>query len=270
MSITGQSGQLVGKTALITGSASGIGRAIAQRFAAEGAEVLLTDLAPLSRETGIACDAEIREAGGKANFIAADLRDDQAVQEIFRAARSITGRLDIVVSNAGTFRGAPIDRTTPEDFDQDMDLNLRSHYLVNRAAIDCMLTQEIQSEARGRIINMCSQLGMTAPPGHMTYAVAKAGIAHMTRQLAVDYGRHHIVINGLAPGRILTGYHPGEADYLEGGVVDEAMAFSLARTPFHRLGKPADIAGPALFLASDDCRFVSGHILTVDGGWTAY
>lgn len=270
MSVSAETGRLAGKVALVTGAASGIGRAIAQRFAAEGAEVLLTDLAPQSRETGAATDAEIRQVGGKAHFAAADLRDEAAVAEVFRIARSFTGRLDIVVSNAGTFRGAPIDRTSPDAFDQDMDLNLRSHYLVNRAAIACMLTQEIRNEARGRVINMCSQLGITAPPGHMTYAVAKAGIAHMTRQLAVDYGRHHILVNGLAPGRILTGYHPGEAEYLADGVVDEATAFSLSRTPFHRLGRPEDIAGPALFLASDDCRFVSGHILTVDGGWTAY
>ncbi|MBN9010887.1 MAG: SDR family oxidoreductase, partial [Rhizobiales bacterium] len=123
---------------------------------------------------------------------------------------------------------------------------------------------------RGRIVNMASQLGVTAPPGHLTYSVAKAGIAQMTRQLAVDYAREGILVNAIGPGRIITGYHPGEAEYVASGTIDAATAYSLARTPFPRLGRPDDVAGAALFLASDDCTFVSGHLLMVDGGWTAY
>jgi NAD(P)-dependent dehydrogenase (short-subunit alcohol dehydrogenase family) len=123
---------------------------------------------------------------------------------------------------------------------------------------------------RGRIVNVASQLGVTAPPGAVTYAVAKAGVAHLTRQLAVDFAAEGVIVNAVGPGRILTGTHPGEREYLARGTVDEATAFSLKRTPFPRLGRPEDVAGAILFLASDDATFISGHLLMVDGGWTAY
>jgi NAD(P)-dependent dehydrogenase (short-subunit alcohol dehydrogenase family) len=100
--------------------------------------------------------------------------------------------------------------------------------------------------------------------------VSKAGVAQLTRQLAVDYAREGIIINAVAPGRIITGTHEGEREYLESGTVDAATAYSLSRTPFPRLGRPEDVAGAALFLASDDCSFISGHNLMVDGGWMAY
>ncbi|MGZ9810181.1 SDR family NAD(P)-dependent oxidoreductase [Pseudoroseicyclus sp. H15] len=264
-------GRLKGRTAIVTGAAAGIGRAIALRFAAEGAHVVLTDLTdgPGPASTLSTADA-IRAAGGRASFQKTDVTDAEAVDDLFDAAIICSDRIDVVVSNAGQFRGAPITETDPAAWQADMDLNLRSHYLVNRAAIRVMLEQEPVNEVRGRIVNMASQLGITAPPGHLTYSVAKSGVAQMTRQLAVDYGPKGIIANALAPGRIITGYHPGEAAYVADGTVDEATAFSLSRTPFHRLGRPDDIAGPALFLASDDCSFVSGHVLSVDGGWTAY
>jgi NAD(P)-dependent dehydrogenase (short-subunit alcohol dehydrogenase family) len=117
---------------------------------------------------------------------------------------------------------------------------------------------------------MSSQLAFTGPPGRCAYAVSKAGVAQLTRQLAVDYARDGIIINAVAPGRIITGTHAGEREYLETGAVDDAIAFSLSRTPFPRLGRPDDVAGAVLFLASDDCNFISGHNLLVDGGWMAY
>jgi NAD(P)-dependent dehydrogenase (short-subunit alcohol dehydrogenase family) len=119
-------------------------------------------------------------------------------------------------------------------------------------------------------VNMGSQLGITAPPGAVAYAAAKAGVIHLTRQLAVDYARSGIIANAIAPGRIITGDHPGEREYLTLGTIDEATQFSLSRTPFPRLGEPSDVARAALFLASSDSTFVSGAVLSVDGGWTAY
>jgi len=265
--------RLTGRTAIVTGAASGIGRAIALRFAREGAHVIVADLGndeSSSRDGGPATANVIASEGGQATFVRTDVTRADGVEMLFESARTISDRIDVVVSNAGIFRGDAVVATTPASWDVDMDLNLRSHYLVNRMAVSIMLEQSATDGVRGRIINMASQLGVTAPPGHLTYAVAKAGVAHMTRQLAVDYGPRGILINALAPGRIITGYHPGEADYVEKGSVDAATAYSLQRTPFWRLGKPDDVAGPALFLASDDCTFVSGHVLMVDGGWTAF
>jgi len=266
--------RLAGRTALVTGAASGIGRAIACRFAAEGALVVVADLDDgenSARDGGAPTARAIAEAGGRAIFQRTDVTEESEVEALFAAARQASGRIDILVSNAGTFRGNPILATTPANWDADMDLNLRSHYLVNRAAIAAMAGEEARADGiRGRIVNMASQLGVTAPPGHLTYSVAKAGIAQMTRQLAVDYAREGILVNAIGPGRIITGYHPGEAEYVASGTIDAATAYSLARTPFPRLGRPDDVAGAALFLASDDCTFVSGHLLMVDGGWTAY
>jgi NAD(P)-dependent dehydrogenase (short-subunit alcohol dehydrogenase family) len=128
-----------------------------------------------------------------------------------------------------------------------------------------MTTQPPVHEVRGRIVNISSQHGMVGPPDFFSYGVSKGGVVQLTRQLAVDYARDGILVNAVAPGRILTGTHPGEDD-----PTGAALAYSRSRTPYPRLGRPADVAGAALFLASDDCTFVSGHNLLVDGGWMAY
>jgi NAD(P)-dependent dehydrogenase (short-subunit alcohol dehydrogenase family) len=147
-----------------------------------------------------------------------------------------------------------------------MNINLRGQFLVAKRAIDTMIEQDIVKEARGRLINVSSQHGMVGPPEFLAYAVAKGGTVNMTRQLAVDYGKHGILVNGLAPGRILVRFNSDE----EAAAVDSTIAYSKSRTPFHRLGRVSDLTGPAVFLASDDCTYVSGHNLLVDGGWMAF
>jgi NAD(P)-dependent dehydrogenase (short-subunit alcohol dehydrogenase family) len=266
-------GRLDGRVAIVTGAASGIGRAVALKFASEGARVVVADLQEEPREAlpgeRTTVD-EIRGAGGAARFVALDVTDTASVDAFYADLAGDEGRLDILVNNAGRFGNSSLLTTSDDQWDHDLKLNLTSQFLMCRRAVAIMRGQDGRDGVRGRIINVASQLGITAPPEAMTYGVAKAGVAHLTRQLAVDFARDGVIVNAVAPGRIITGTHPGERDYLESGAVDAATAFSLSRTPFPRLGRPEDVAGSVLFLASDDCTFVSGHILAVDGGWTAY
>lgn len=265
--------RLAGRVAVVTGASSGIGRATALRLAAEGAHVVAADLHPEPRAAlpgQPPTDELIRAGGGAAQFFAADVRQATEVDALISAASAVTGRLDVVVNNAGRFNLAPILDTTEEKWDEDMSLNVRSQFLMCKRAITQFLLQDPVDDVRGRIVNVASQLGVTAPPNAVTYAVAKAGVAHLTRQLAVDFAGDGIIVNAVGPGRILTGTHDGEREYLADGTIDEATAFSLKRTPFPRLGRPEDVAGAILFLASDDATFISGHVLMVDGGWTAY
>jgi glucose 1-dehydrogenase len=265
--------RLAGRTAVVTGASSGLGRAIAIRLAGEGAHVIVSDLragAPEGTDAGLTTAEVIERAGGSATFVLADVTKVADVERLVEQGGAHNGRIDVMVSNAGVFGGSSILDTTDDEWDSYLDVNLRSQFLVCRQAIRQMITQESVGDVRGRIVNIASQLGMTGPPQKLSYAVSKAGVAQMTRQLAVDYARHGIIVNAIAPGRIITGTHPGEREYLEHGTIDAATEYSLSRTPFPRLGRPEDVAGAALFLASDDCSFVSGHNLMVDGGWMAY
>jgi glucose 1-dehydrogenase len=260
--------RLEGRTAIVTGGASGIGRAIALRFSAEGAAVVVSDIreAPIwhrDNEDERPTARVIEEQGGKGKFHQADVSKWDDVDQLVAATVSDFGRLDIMVNSAAIFDATNILDTTEDDWDKLMDVNLRGQFLCCKRAISQMLPQEPVNEVRGRIVNISSQHGMVGPPGFFAYGVAKAGNVQITRQLAVDYARQGIIVNAVAPGRIITGTHPQEADEAD-------LAYSRTRTPFPRLGRPEDIAGAALFLASDDCSYVSGHNLLVDGGWMAY
>lgn len=265
--------RLADRVAVVTGAGSGIGRAIAIRLAREGAHLLVGDI-----QAGPAWDPEslgttvdlIEQAGGSAEFVRADVTNRDDVERLAAAAAVRSGRIDVLVNCAGAFGSASLLATTDEDWERCLDVNLRSQFLVCRAVIGRMITQEPFDEVRGRVVNVASQFAVTAPPGRLGYAVAKAGVAQLTRQLAVDYATAGVLVNSVGPGRIITGSFPGEREYLEQGIADEAIRFSQSRTPYPRLGRPDDVAGAVLFLASGDCTFVSGHMLMVDGGWTAY
>jgi len=257
--------RLAGQVAVVTGAAAGLGRAISLRFAAEGAHVVAVDIRP-SDDTA----AEIVAKGGAVTSLVADVTSVAETQRILAAAQVPTGRVDILVNNAGKFGGSALLDVDDEQWDYYLSLNLSSVFRMCRIFVAAMLEQEPVDDVRGRIINMGSQLGITAAPAALAYAATKAGVIHMTRQIAVDYGPQGIIANSIAPGRIITGDHPGERDYLDHGTIDAATEFSLKRTPFSRLGRPDDIAGAALYLASSDSTFVSGAVISVDGGWTAY
>jgi 3-oxoacyl-[acyl-carrier protein] reductase len=238
------------RTALVTGAGSGIGRAIALRFAAEGAFVLANDLrADAAEQTA----AEIRKQGGAAQPIAADVADPAQVRELFARADAERGALDILVNNAGIEDGI---RSTLEVTDAAFERMLRVHlfgtFYCTRAAVERMTRQK-----RGAIVNVSSVAALMGG-GMVHYSAAKAGILGLTRAVAADVGPLGIRVNAICPGFIETpmtsGRGPGHA---------QALA---ARTPLRRTGQPRDIASAALFLASDESSFVTGQWLSPNGG----
>ena len=249
----------------MTGAASGIGRAIAIRLAADGFDVLVADIRRDPITGGAPTDEVIKADGGSAVYIPADVSDPEDCSELVATAVSRTGTLDLLVNNAvlAGSHSKPLLETTNDDWDRMMAVNLRGPFLLCRAAVEQMLRQPLVGDARGRIVNITSQHGMVGSPGHFTYGVGKGGLVQMTRQIAVDYGRKGILCNAVAPGKIVTGT-PGDLSADEAG-----RAYVKARTPFARLGRPEDIASAVAFLATS-ASYVSGTNLLVDGGWMAY
>jgi NAD(P)-dependent dehydrogenase (short-subunit alcohol dehydrogenase family) len=256
--------RLKSRVAIVTGSASGIGRAIAIRLAGEGASVVVSDVRPDPREGGAPTERVIAEGDGTCVRLDADASRWDDVDRLVSGAVERFGRLDVIVNNAGIAGRASkqLLETTEADWDEIMSVNLRGVFLCCKRAIAEMVGQEPIGEVRGRVINISSQHGMVGPPGHVAYAASKGGVVNLTRQLAVDYASRGILVNAVAPGKIMTG-SPEQAD-------PEATAYSKSRTPFPRLGRPDDVAGAVAFLASDDSLYVSGTNLLVDGGWMAY
>jgi glucose 1-dehydrogenase len=254
-------GRLSDRTAVVTGGASGLGRAIALRFADEGAFVVVGDVRRDPREGGEIVAEALADRG---TFLEADAARAEDLARLVETALEYGGRLDVMVLNAGIAgsHSKSLLETSEEDWDAIMAVNLRGVFLGAKAAIAQMLEQEAIRDVRGRVVIISSQHGMIGPPGHVAYAASKGGVVNLTHQLAVDYGPRGVLVNAVAPGKILTG-SPEQQDV-------EALAYSHERTPFHRLGRPDDVAGAALFLATDDCSYVSGVNLLVDGGWMAY
>jgi glucose 1-dehydrogenase len=250
--------------AVVTGSASGLGRAVAIRLAAEGASVVVSDVRSDPREGGESTERVIADAGGTCARIDADVSGWDDIDRLVSATVDKFGRLDVMVNNAAIAGPAskPLLETTEEDWDVIMAVNLRGVFLCCKRAIGEMIDQEPIGEVRGRVINISSQHGMVGSPGNVAYSTSKGGVVNLTRQLAVDYGRHGILVNAVAPGKIMTG-SPEQAK-------PEVTAYARSRTPFPRLGRPDDVAGAAAFLASDDALYISGTNLLVDGGWMAY
>jgi glucose 1-dehydrogenase len=259
------SGRVQGKTIAVTGASSGLGRAMAVRFAAEGAHVVCADVRAHPREGGEPTVDVIAAAGGSAEYVQADASRWDDIDRLVTTAARRSGRLDVMVNNAivaGPHSKGLLE-TEEDDWDAIMAVGLRGVFLCCKRAVEQMLTQEPVAEARGRIINLSSQHGMIGAPGHVAYCTAKGGVVNLTRQVAVDFARRGIIVNAIAPGKILT----RPADEPDS---PEVLAYSHSRTPFSRLGRPDDVASAALYLASDECAYVSGTNLLVDGGWMAY
>lgn len=254
--------RLEGKSVLITGASSGIGRAIAQRFAREGARLVLADVTEAVREGGVPTTQLLRAEGHEVEFVRTDVALEHEAAAAVAQAVSRYGRLDVLVNNAAISAGQALTETTIDEWNRVLAVNLTGVFLMARAAVHVMLQQDVRNEARGRIVNVSSQHGMVCAPHNAAYGTSKAGVVYLTRQIAVDYADQGIICNAVAPGKILTG-KPGPA------ASAQALAYSSARTPMPRLGRPDDVASAALFLASDEATFITGENLMVDGGWMA-
>jgi len=253
---------MAGKVCIVTGAASGIGRAIARRLAAHGAEVVIADITEDVIEGGEPTARIIAAEGGRARFHRADVRDAAQVDALVDEAVRRHGRLDVLVNNACVRHARPLLELDEADWLRVLDVNLSGAYRCARAALRQMVRQAPRAEARGRIVNLSSQHGLIAAPGDLAYGVSKAGIDYLTRQVAADYAAQQVACNAVAPGKIQTG-QGGRA--LDPEVMDRARR----RTPWPRLGRPDDVARAVHFLASDEASFVTGATLMVDGGWMA-
>lgn len=255
-------GLLENKVAVVTGASSGLGRAIAIRYAAEGARVVLADVREAPIEGGDTTRIAIERAGGSAIDVLTDVSRWDEVDRLVAVAVERYGRLDVMVNNAATYTSTNLIETSQAQWEQVLRVNLTGMFNGCKRAVQQMLTQEPVDEVRGRIVNVSSQHGMVASPGDFPYGVTKGGTVQLTRQVAVDHARDLIVCNAVAPGKIITG-KPGAAND------PRALEYSRQRTPWPRLGRPEDVAGAALFLASPLASFVTGINLMVDGGWMA-
>jgi NAD(P)-dependent dehydrogenase (short-subunit alcohol dehydrogenase family) len=255
----GTGGILRGKAALVTGGASGIGRATATLFAAEGAAVAVFD-----RDEAAGRDVvrAVTQSGGRAHLVAGDVTRDadcrRSVDETIRAF----GRLDILFNNAGIIRRAAITGTSEEDWDRTMAVNVKSIFLLSRCAIP-----EMEKAGGGVIINTASNWGLVGGPRAAAYCASKGAVVLLTKAMAIDHGPRNIRVNCICPGDTDTAMLRGEARQL-GEPVETFLAQS-ADCPLGRVAQPDDIARAALYLASDASSFVTGAPLIVDGGFVA-
>ncbi len=250
---------LAEKVAIVTGASSGIGRAIALTYAAEGARVVLADVAHLPLEGGESTLDLILRSGGEACFETVDVGQWEDIDRLVGTAVHRYGRLDIMVNNAAISSGTALLETTEAQWEDVMRVNLTGMFYGCKRAVQQMIQQEPRDEVRGRIINLGSQHGIICSPAETPYGVSKAGAIYITRQIAVDYAKQLIVCNSISPGKILTG-RPQDPVLLE---------YAQRRTPWPRLGRPQDIANAAVFLGSDLATYITGANLMVDGGWLA-
>ncbi|XXU49896.1 2-dehydro-3-deoxy-D-gluconate 5-dehydrogenase KduD [Sorangium sp. So ce1014] len=244
--------RLDGKVALVTGSAVGIGAAIATALAAAGADIACHG----KDEPGEATMAAVRRLGRRATGMAADLADRAAHAELVRRTKAELGRIDILVNNAGLIRRSPAVAYSDEDWDLLIEVNLTSAFRLSRLTGELMLEQ-----GSGKIVNIASLLSFQGGILVPAYAASKGGIAQLTKALANEWAVKGINVNAIAPGYIAT-------DNTAALRADEARSRQiLERIPAGRWGEGSDIAGAALFLCAEASKYIHGHVLVVDGGW---
>lgn len=244
-------GLLTGKTAIVTGAARGIGKAIALKFAAEGANVAFTDL--VIDENAENTAKEIEAMGVKAKAYASNAANFEDTAKVVEAIHQDFGRIDILVNNAGITRDGLAARMSDDDFDAVIDINLKGTFHCCRAAAKLMMKQRW-----GRIVNMSSVVGVYGNAGQVNYAASKAGVIGLTKSLARELARRNITANAVAPGFIATDMTDALSDAQREAIV--------SRIGSGRLGEPDDIAHLVRFLASDEASYITGQVICVDGG----
>lgn len=245
--------KLTGKVAVVTGASKGIGAAIAKGLAKEGAKVVVNYAS--SKADGDKVVADIKAAGGEAIAVQADVSKQQDVDRLIGAAKDTYGKIDVLVNNAGVYEFAPLDQITEKSFRRMFDLNVLGVLLTTQAAVKHM------NGDGGSVINISSVVALTPPPGGSVYSATKGALDVITRTFALELGSKGIRVNSLSPGLTET-----EGNRAAGNTEGDFLAMAIARTPLGRVGQPDDIADAAVFLASNDSRWITGEVIPVGGG----
>ncbi len=253
---------LEGKVALVTGASYGIGYAIATSLAAAGAKIVFNDI----NEAAVAKGLAAYEADGiEVKGYVCDVTDEDAVYKMVAQIEAEVGSVDILVNNAGIIKRVPMHEMSAAEFRQVIDIDLNGPFIMAKAVIPAMM-----KKGSGKIINICSMMSELGRETVSAYAAAKGGLKMLTRNIASEYGEYNIQCNGIGPGYIATPQTAPLREPQADGSRHPFDSFILAKTPAARWGTPADLAGPAVFLASGASDFVNGHVLYVDGGILAY
>jgi 3-oxoacyl-[acyl-carrier protein] reductase len=245
-------GAIDNRVAIITGGGGGIGGAIVQRFAHEGAKLAVVDI---DAQAAKASAANVAAKGRDGMAIAADVTDKKSVDEMVQATLDRWGRIDILINVAGGADRKLVVDMTAADWDHIVEMNLKSVFLCSQAVLPAMLKQRY-----GKIVNISSIYGFTGNATRSSYAAAKAGVAAFTKSLALEHAQDGLNINAIAPGRI-------ETPRVRGHYSDEAWAAAVAQIPMGRTGTPDEIASAALFLVTDENNYITGQTIHVNGAW---
>ena len=249
--------KLKNKVAVVTGASKGIGKAIALRFAKEGASVVLASRTPAVLEEGV---REIKAEGGEAMAVSVDVRKVESINNLVKKAFDRYGRLDLLVNNAGITMGGPSEDLAPEDWRAALETDLFSVFFASQAAARVMIPQ-----GGGGIINISSVNGILAAPRRAAYCASKAAVNELTKVLAIEWADRKIRVNAIAPGYIRTEL---VQDVINKGAI--SLEAILRRTPQGRIGEVEDIASLAVYMASEESAYMTGSIVNIDGGWLAY
>lgn len=253
---------LEGKVALVTGAAYGIGLAIAQAFAEAGAKIVFNCSRQETVDRGMKA---YKELGIDAKGYLCDVTDEAAVKAMVADIEATVGTIDILVNNAGIIKRIPMEEMDVEDFRRVVDVDLVAPYICAKAVIPGMI-----KKGHGKIINICSMMSELGRETVSAYAAAKGGLKMLTRNICSEYGEHNIQCNGIGPGYIATPQTAPLRERQPDGSRHPFDSFIISKTPAGRWLEAEELAGPAVFLASDASNAVNGHILYVDGGILAY